>query len=101
MVIPPDLLFLVPVGTAQITNFVARPSGTGAVQGQPDEAAGVESFVALGLTHRGHRRAPRHLGVEPCGEIPERVIAETGGNIQGATGARTHQRFNPGEGHAA
>ena len=101
VVITLDLVFLVPVGTAEITNFLARPSGAGAIQGQPDEAAVVEGLVALGLTHGGDRRPPRHRRVEPRGEIAERVIAEARGNLQGAAGARTHQRFNARKGRAA
>jgi hypothetical protein len=72
-----------------MANFFVRPSGAGAIQGQPDEAAVVEGFVALGLAHGGDRRPPRHLRVEPRGEIAERVVAEARGNIQGAARERT------------
>ncbi|MFZ0960184.1 MAG: hypothetical protein WAO35_04710, partial [Terriglobia bacterium] len=35
------------------------------------------------------------------GRIAGRVIAETRGNLQGAAGARTHQRFDARKGRAA
>ena len=101
MVVAEDLFFLVAVGTAQLTELFAGSSGARSIQGQSDEAAVVEGLVALGLTHGGDRRLPRHRRVEPLGEVTERIVAEAPGNIQGAAGLGTDQRFNPGEGRAA
>ena len=86
MVVAEDLPLLIPIRTAQITVFFARSSGAGSIQGQADEAAVIESFVALGLTHGSDCRPPRRRRVEACGEVAEGIIAEALGDLQGAAG---------------
>ena len=101
MVVTEDLALFIPVGTAQLTNLFAGSSGAAPIQSQTDETAVVEGLVALGLTHGGDRRPPRHRRVEPRGEVAERIIAKALGNVEGAAGLGTNQRFNPGEGRTA
>jgi hypothetical protein len=60
-----------------------------------------KAFVTLGLRHGGDRRPPRHRRIEPRGEVSERIIAQALGNLQGAAGAATPQRFNTGKGRPA
>src|ERR1700745_4120512 len=53
VVVAEDLSLLISIRTAQITVFFACSSGAGSIQGKADEAAVIEGFVALGLTHGG------------------------------------------------
>ena len=92
---------LIPVGTAQLTNLLARSSGAGAIEGQAEEAAVVKGLVALGLMPGGDRRPPPHRRVEPCGEVTEGSGAEALGNVESAAGLGTNQRLNACEARAA
>jgi hypothetical protein len=100
VVVTENLLFPIAVGAAQITNLFPGPAHAAAIQRESNEAAVLESFVALGLTHGRDHRLPRDPWVEPRGEIAEGVVPEAPGNVQGAS-PRTDQRFNAREGRAA
>ena len=100
MMVTEDLSFRVPYGTAEITTLFPRSSGAGPVQGQPEEAAVLEGFVALGLMNGGDRRLTGHRRVEPLREVSQGIIAEAAGDSQGA-GPRIHQGFNAGKGGTA
>ena len=81
-----NLPFLVADRTAPIAALFLRSSGAGSIQGQADEAAVVERFMALGLMNGGDRRLARDPGIEPFREVTERVVAEAPGNLHGAAG---------------
>jgi hypothetical protein len=62
MMVAEDLSSLVSVGAAQIASLFLRSSGAGPVHSQSHEAAVIEGFVALGLTHGGDRCLAGHAG---------------------------------------
>ena len=69
-------------GIAQRATFFVRSSRTGAVQSQTDEAAVLESLIALGLVERGRQRQPRRLRVHALGAVGQDIIPKGGFHAQ-------------------
>src|SRR5208283_4771493 len=66
---------------------------TGAIQGQTDPTAVVESLVALGTADEREQGLPRRTGIEPLGEITQRIVTERSGDGERASRGRVHQRL--------
>ena len=97
MAITPDLLVGIPIRAAQRTCRFAAASHGGSIHRQSNDGSILESFVALGAVQHVNERLSRGRGVDPFGEIVERIIAEasldarlaqTGGSGDGLHGMK-------------
>jgi hypothetical protein len=70
MLIANDLFLGIALRAAERTGFLGAPSGAGAVDGQADPVAVVESLVALGTPDDGEQGFPGRAGIQALGEIP-------------------------------
>ncbi|PYU21664.1 MAG: hypothetical protein DMG32_20010 [Acidobacteria bacterium] len=76
MVITDDLSVGIAVGTAQGAFRLSPPPRRGAVQGEAQETAALESLVAFGtMEHRG-QSGPRGCRIQTFGEVTQGIIAE-------------------------
>jgi hypothetical protein len=74
--------------------LVSPPSRTGAIDGQTDPAAIIKGFVALGATDEGEQGLPGGTGIEPLGEITQRIVTEWSGDGECSSRRGTRQRLD-------
>src|SRR5258708_1413457 len=86
MLITKDLFLGVVFWPTKGAALTGAPSGTGAVDGQPDPAARIESFVPLGPGNHRCQCLPQALGIQPRRQIAQGVVSE--GNVDGQTNSR-------------
>src|SRR5437879_4128829 len=86
MLITKDLFLRIVFWPTKGAALTGSPSGTGAVDGQPDPAARIESFVPLGAVNHRCQRLPQALGIQARRKIAQGVVSE--GNVDGQTNSR-------------
>jgi hypothetical protein len=86
MLITEDLFLGVVFWPTEGAALARSPSGTGAVDGQPDPAARIESFVPLGAVNHLRQRLPQALGIQARRKIAQGVVSER--NVDGQTDSR-------------
>src|SRR5260370_4177154 len=94
MLIAQDLFRGVLLWPAEVAALVGSPSRTGAVDGKTDPAAIVKGFVAFGTADEGEQGLPRRTGIEPLGEIAQRIVTERSCDGECASRRRAHQRLD-------
>src|SRR6266403_872649 len=94
MLIAQNLFLGIVLRAAERTALVATPSCPGAIDGQTDPAAIIKGFVALGVTDEGEQGLPGGTGIEPLGEITQRIVTEWSGDGECSSRRRTRQRLD-------
>ena len=81
-------------GTAQRAAFGRTTAHGRSINCHPYKSTVIESFVALRLRRCSRQSLTRRLGIEPFGEVGQRVITEVPADSQRPARCRTHQRFD-------
>src|SRR5258708_33811716 len=94
MLITEDLFLRVALRPTEVAALVGPPSRTGAIDGQTDPAAVVESLVALGAADQGEQGLPRWTRIEPLGEIAQGIVGKRSRDRERPCRRRTHQSLD-------
>ena len=98
MTVAGNLADRVPVGSAELAGGLLTAPHRGAIHGQTDEGAAVESLVTFGLAQGGGQGGAGGGGRQALGEVTQHIVTERGRDLQSPTRRGMHQGFHGVEG---